>query len=171
LDIVNLMRSFYIIIIIIIIVFLSSTLSSTRIQKSLYLIPLKTTQSLSDEIDNFKSIQKMKITIGTTSFIANLLDNPTTQTFKKLLPLTLDMSDLNDNEKYFYLSTILPTKSSVGGNIRAGDIMLYGNNCLVLFYEGLHTIYSYTKLGHIDDISGLIEAIGTGNVIIKFEIM
>jgi hypothetical protein len=167
LDIVNLMRSFYIIII----VFLSSTLSSTGIQKSQYLIPLKTTQSLSDEIDNFNSIQKMKITIGTTTFIANLLDNPTTQAFKKLLPLTLDMSDLNDNEKYFYLSTILPTKSSFGDNIRAGDIMLYGNNCLVLFYKGFHTTYSYTKLGHIEDISGMIEALGTGNVKIKFEIM
>jgi hypothetical protein len=161
------MRSFYIIII----VFLSSTLSSTGIQKSQYLIPLKTTQSLSDEIDNFNSIQKMKITIGTTTFIANLLDNPTTQAFKKLLPLTLDMSDLNDNEKYFYLSTILPTKSSFGDNIRAGDIMLYGNNCLVLFYKGFHTTYSYTKLGHIEDISGMIEALGTGNVKIKFEIM
>jgi hypothetical protein len=161
------MRSFYIIII----VFLSSTLSSTGIQKSQYLIPLKTTQSLSDEIDNFNSIQKMKITIGTTTFIANLLDNPTTQAFKKLWPLTLDMSDLNDNEKYFYLSTILPTKSSFGDNIRAGDIMLYGNNCLVLFYKGFHTTYSYTKLGHIEDISGMIEALGTGNVKIKFEIM
>lgn len=113
----------------------------------------------------------MKITIGTTTFIANLLDNPTTQAFKKLLPLTLDMSELNDNEKYFYLSTILPTKSSFGGNIRAGDIMLYGNNCLVLFYKGFHTTYSYTKLGHIEDISGMIEALGTGNVKIKFEIM
>lgn len=113
----------------------------------------------------------MKITIGSTIFIANLLDNPTTQAFKKLLPLTLDMSDLNDNEKYFYLSTNLPTKSSVGGNIKTGDIMLYGNDCLVLFYEGLNSSYSYTKMGHIENISGLIEALGNGKVIIKFEIV
>ena len=113
----------------------------------------------------------MKITLGSTIFIASLLDNPTTQAFKKLLPLTLDMSDLNDNEKYFYLSTTLPAKSMVGGNIKAGDIMLYGNNCLVLFYKGLQTSYSYTKLGHIEDVSGLIEALGNGNVILKFEIV
>lgn len=59
----------------------------------------------------------------------------------------------------------------VGGNIKAGDIMLYGNNCLVLFYKGLHTSYSYTKMGHIEDVSGLIEALGNGNVILKFEIV
>lgn len=105
------------------------------------------------------------------TFIAHLLDNPTTQAFKKLLPLTIDMSDLNDNEKYFYLLTNLPAKSSVGGNIKAGDIMLYGNNCLVLFYEGFHTSYSYTRMGFIEDISGLKEALGTGNVKVKFEIM
>ena len=43
--------------------------------------------------------------------------------------------------------------------------MLYGNNCLVVFYKSFNTSYSYTKIGHIENLSDL----GNKNVIIKFE--
>lgn len=161
------MNSFYFAIM----VFLSINISCSGHHKNQDMEFININESNSIKNNNLQSMQQMKITIGSTIFIANLLDNPTTQAFKKLLPFTLDMSDLNDNEKYFYLTTNLPTKSSVVGNIKAGDIMLYGNNCLVLFYEGLNSSYSYTKMGHIENINGLIEALGKGNVIIKFEIM
>lgn len=36
------------------------------------------------------------------------------------------MSDLNGNEKYYYLDENLPTNSENIGHINAGDIMLYG---------------------------------------------
>jgi hypothetical protein len=81
------------------------------------------------------------------------------------------MSDLNDNKKYFYLSSNLPTKASIGGNIKVGDIMLYGKNCLVFFMEDYIPSYSYNKMGHIEDLNGWIEALGVRNVIMKFEIM
>ena len=47
--------------------------------------------------------------------------------------------------------------------------MLYGNNCLVVFYESFDTSYTYTKIGHIDDTSGLVDALGTGSVTVTFE--
>ena len=43
--------------------------------------------------------------------------------------------------------------------------MLYGNNCLVIFYKSFDTSYSYTKIGHIDNL----EDLGTGNIIVKLE--
>ena len=47
--------------------------------------------------------------------------------------------------------------------------MLYGNNCVVLFYETFNSSYSYTRLGSIDNPSGLAEALGVGNVSVLFE--
>jgi hypothetical protein len=113
---------------------------------------------------------KMKMTIGTAVFTATLNNNATVAAFKAMLPLTINMGELNGNEKYYYFSTTLPTNASSGGNIQVGDLMLYGNNCLVLFYEGFNTSYSYTRLGRIDNTSGLVAALGTGSVTVKFEL-
>jgi hypothetical protein len=112
---------------------------------------------------------KMKITIGSAVFTATLNNNTTTAAFRAMFPLTINMSELNGNEKFFYFSTTLPTNASSGGNIKTGDLMLYGNNCLVLFYEGFNTSYSYTRLGRIDNVSGLTAALGSGSVTVKFE--
>ncbi|MBK0368278.1 cyclophilin-like fold protein [Flavobacterium agrisoli] len=115
------------------------------------------------------SITKMKITIGTEIFSATLYDNPSATAFKALLPLTIDMTELNNNEKYYDLPHPLPTNASVGGAIKNGDLMLYGSNTLVLFYKSFNTSYSYTKLGNIDNPAGLAEALGNGNVVVKLE--
>jgi hypothetical protein len=113
---------------------------------------------------------KMKITIGSAVFTATLNNNAAATAFKAMLPLTINMDDLNRNEKFYYFSTTLPTSSASGGTIQVGDLMLYGNNCLVLFYEGFNTSYSYTRLGKIDNTSGLVAALGSGSVTVKFEI-
>lgn len=108
------------------------------------------------------------LTVGNNSFSATLLNNETTSALMELLPLTLDMSELNGNEKFFYLDSSLPTDSYQPGQINAGDLMLYGNNCLVLFYESFSSSYSYTRLGSLDDPSGLVEALGAGNAEVTF---
>lgn len=119
--------------------------------------------------NNDTTSNKMKITIGSAVFTATLNNNATTTVFKAMLPLTINMSELNGNEKFYYFSSTLPTNASAGGNIQVGDLMLYGNNCLVLFYEGLNTSYSYTRLGKIDNTTGLVAALGKGSVTVKFE--
>jgi|SRR5690606_15633538 len=112
----------------------------------------------------------IKITVGQNVFTAELTDNPTTAAFLKTLPLTLDMKELNNNEKFFRLDKSLPTKASVPSSIRAGDLLLYGNNTLVLFYKSFTTSYSYTPMGSISNPAGLEAALGAGNVTVKFEI-
>ena len=113
---------------------------------------------------------KMKIKIGNRTFTATLDDNAATESFKSLLPMTVKMFELNGNEKYADLSRSLPTDASTPGNIQTGDLMLYGSSTLVLFYKTFSTSYSYTRLGRIDDVTGLADAVGSGNVSVTFEL-
>lgn len=113
---------------------------------------------------------KMKITIGNKTFSATLADNATATAFKTQLPLTVSMVELNGNEKYADLPRSIPTNAVNPGTIRSGDLMLYGSTTLVLFYKSFSTSYRYTKLGRIDDVTGLEDALGAGNVVVKFEL-
>lgn len=112
---------------------------------------------------------KLKITIGTNTFNATLYDNPTVAAFKTRMPMTVNMKDLNANEKYFDLPNNLPANASNPGNIQAGDFLLYGTNTLVLFYKSFSTSYNYTRIAKIDNPSGLAAALGSGNITVKFE--
>ena len=115
-----------------------------------------------------KDSMKLKIIIGTTAFTATLYNNPTVTAFKTRLPMTVNMRDLNANEKYFDMPDNLPANASNPGTIQSGDLMLYGSNTLVVFYRSFSTSYNYTPIGRIDDMAGLTSALGSGNVTVTF---
>ena len=108
----------------------------------------------------------IKITIGGKSFKADIEDTETGKAFIDRLPLTLDMSELNGNEKYCY-GVALPRDDKYYNSIAAGDLMLYSGNCIVLFY-GPAGGFSYTRIGKLTDTEGLKEALGTGSVEVTF---
>ncbi len=107
------------------------------------------------------TVGDITLTIGDRTFTATMEQNSTAEAFRALLPLTLEMQELNGNEKYHYLSQSLPTNHTKVGTIHAGDIMLYGDNCVVVFYETFTTSYQYTPIGHITSPEGLKEALGS----------
>lgn len=111
------------------------------------------------------------ITVGAQTFPAILHNNPTANAFSALLPMTIDMEELNGNEKYHYLWDGLPTNAKVPNKIHAGDLMLFGSECVVLFYEDFSTSYSYTPLGYIENPESLKEALGRGDVTVTFELI
>lgn len=111
----------------------------------------------------------ISVIVGNKTFTATLADSETGRAFAQLLPMTITMNELNGNEKYHYLDSSLPTDSYQPGTIQAGDLMLYGNNCVVLFYKTFSSSYSYTRIGALDNPAGLAEALGSGNVSVRFE--
>jgi hypothetical protein len=113
---------------------------------------------------------QMRIKIGSNTFTATLYDSATATAFKGMLPMTIKMSELNGNEKYFDLSVNLPTNASNPGKIEGGDLMIYGSNTLVLFYKTFSTSYSYTRLGRINDAKELAAAVGSGSVTVTYEL-
>jgi len=113
---------------------------------------------------------KIKIKVNSQTFTATLLDNKSVKAFKEMLPLTMKMTELNGNEKYFDLPNSLPTNSYNPQTIKTGDLMLYGSKTFVLFYKTFSTPYSYTKLGSLDEVTDLTNALGSGNVTVTFEL-
>lgn len=120
--------------------------------------------------DNDTMSNRVRIRIGSGTFTATLLSNATVTAFKKQLPITLPMRELNGNEKFADLPNALPTNAVNPGTIQTGDLMLYGANTLVLFYETFRTSYTYTKLGRIDNPARLAAALGSGSVTVTFEL-
>lgn len=114
---------------------------------------------------------KFFVKTGNKSFEATLESNEAVNKFKKMLPLTIRMSDLNANEKYYNLPVNLLSDESKPEKINSGDIMICGSKTLVVFYESFPTSYSYTKIGKIENPIGLSQALGSGNVIITFEML
>ena len=111
--------------------------------------------------------EDMKLIVGGKTFTVRLENNETVQALKAQLPLDLEMTERNGNEKYYYYST-LPTSATRPGTIRAGDIMLFQSNTLVIFYDTFESDYSYTRIGSVTDPEGLAEALGTGDVRVEW---
>ena len=109
----------------------------------------------SENTTEINKVNKIDIIINNKNYELNLEDNNTTKELLKLLPLKMKMDDLNNNEKYVYLDKSLPTDRYNPKNIKKGDVMLFGNNCLVIFYKSFKTNYTYTKIGHIDNLDDI----------------
>ena len=119
--------------------------------------------STTDNEEEEDKMAKIYVKINNEKFEINLEENSTTSALTKLLPLDITMDDLNKNEKYVYLEDSLPTNTYSPNHIKAGDVMLFGDNCLVIFYKSFDTNYDYTKIGHIDNLPEL----GEGSILIK----
>ena len=91
-------------------------------------------------------------------------ENKLGKEFLDLLPLEIEMTELNGNEKYYRLGKKLSSDDKLVETINKGDLMLYNSDTLVLFYDTFESGYSYTRIGKITrDFN-----VGKGNIKVKF---
>ena len=109
-------------------------------------------------------VSSINIEVNGVIYTASLEDNETSRELLNRLPLTITMNELNGNEKYTYFEDSFVSSPASVGRIEAGDIMLYGDDCLVIFYDTFDTNYRYTRIGKIDDVSTLKENLGFGDI-------
>ena len=105
-----------------------------------------------------EKVSNITVVIDWKNYTAELEDNETAQNFYQTIIANNNeflMEDLNENEKYIYLQEKLPNSPKVPEKIESWDIMLYWNNCIVIFYKSFTTTYSYTKIGHIKNMQDL----------------
>lgn len=102
--------------------------------------------------------------IDDKSFSMTLNDSQSAKELYDLLPLNIDMYDLNCNEKYRYLNQKITSNPQRINTINQGEIMLFGDDCLVIFYESFDTTYSYTRLGKINDSKSFYQVVSNRDI-------
>ncbi len=115
-------------------------------------------------INNILGEEQYYIKIKDKEYQIELESSETANQIKSKLPFTISMNNLNGNEVYYYFDESFKTNQQSVGTINKGDIYLYRDNCLVLFYKTFTTTYTYTKIGKVINPEGLDTLIGSGNV-------
>lgn len=113
---------------------------------------------------------KMNIQVGGAVFSATLENNEAVSELVAMMqesPVVIEMSDYSGFEKVGSLGRSL-TASNSQITTHAGDIVLYNGNQIVIFYGS--NSWSYTRLGHIDDLTGWEDALGGGDVTVTFSL-
>ena len=115
-------------------------------------------------------VENMNVQVGDVVFSATLEKNEAVSALVEMMresPVVIQMSDYSGFEKVGPLGTSLPVNNSQT-TTQAGDIVLYNGNQIVIFYGS--NSWSYTRLGHIDDLTGWEEALGNGDVTVTFSL-
>lgn len=119
-----------------------------------------------DEIE-----MKLKLEIKDYEFDVTLEENDATHELVEMArnePITISFEDYGGFEKVGPLGRSLTTDNT-RITTKAGDIVLYQGNQIVMFY-GSNT-WSYTMLGHVDDLTYWEEALGEGDVAATFTLL
>ena len=120
------------------------------------------------ETNSEQEVETMKLWIGETAVQVAWEDNDAVRALRELVaeqPLTIDMSMYGGFEQVGSIGTDLP-RSDVQTTTRAGDIVLYAGDQMVVFYGS--NSWAYTRLGRVTDKTAgeMAELLSHGDVTI-----
>ena len=149
---------------------LAGTLAAARLLMGCAAASSQSAASSSETDSVEDTAMKMKIEVTGSLFTATLADNAAADALVDWVeegPVTLELSDYAGFEKVGPLGRSLPASDSQT-TTHAGDIVLYQGDQIVLFYGS--NSWSYTRLGHIDDLTGWEDALGGGDVTVTLSL-
>ena len=131
-----------------------------------YICKITVTEAADDPVDESgedETQRRMLLTIDGARLDVEWESNDSVEALKKLLPLTISMSEYGGFEQVGDLGTTLP-RSDERITTSAGDIVLYNGDEISVFYDS--NSWSYTRLGRITGKSkaDLRELLGKDNV-------
>ena len=124
----------------------------------------------SDTTEQEDTTMQISVIVNDVPFTATIEGTDAGRELLSRLPLTLSMDELHGNEKYCYTGEGFGGEQYVPETIEAGDLMVFGSDCLVLFYDTFSNGgWSYARVGWVDDPTGLAEACSGGTATVAFE--
>ena len=163
----------YLIVLVLIITGITACASENRSTTEPQTTSIASENTGEQEVQNEQSqneIPQMKIQIGEYIFYASLENNTSVDALIQMMketPIVINMRDYSGFEKVGSLGTTLPDSNSQI-TTQAGDIVLYNKDQIVVFYDS--NSWSYTKIGHVNDLTDWEKALGNGDVEITFSI-
>ena len=120
------------------------------------------------ETGSEQEAEAMKLWIGETAVAVDWEDNDAVRALRELVagqPLKIEMSMYGGFEQVGSIGTELP-RSDAQTTTRAGDIVLYAGDQMVVFYGS--NSWAYTRLGRVTDKTAgeMAELLSNGNVTI-----
>ena len=128
------------------------------------------TETIRNSEEGEQTEMKMNVRIGDYHFTATLEENKAVKELVDMMkeePVTISMSDYSGFEKVGSLGRSL-TRNDSQTTTKAGDIVLYNGNNIVMFYGS--NSWSYTRIGKIDDLSDWETALGSGSITAIFTV-
>lgn len=123
------------------------------------------------DVSEEETEMKLLVQIGDKTFTARWENNAAARALAERAAdstVTVELRDYGGFEKVGSLGENLPADDRQL-TTQAGDIVLYNGNQIVLFYGS--NSWSYTPLGHIEDLTGWKEALGKSDVTVRFSAM
>ena len=100
-------------------------------------------------------LANMTLNFGGKAYTAISTSTKTTKSFIESLPVTIQMTDVDGNEKYGCMYYKIATESPKTNVVTKGDVLLFGESCVIVAYKDFKSSSKYTKLGHIDNVDDL----------------
>lgn len=136
---------------------------------SCYLDKKETTNNEINIVDKKEdNMKELKLFIDDNELAVKWNDNDSVKELQNLVndELIINMSRYGGFEQVGSLGFNLP-RNDTSITTKAGDIVLYSGNQIVIFYGSNN--WSYTKLGEVEDIDRLIELISDKDVNLKLK--